>query len=159
MSLTGRVGVVAGVLGRPRPGRSAARSLRVGDPVAQPSHVAARARVGGIARVDRCAGRVFRHRRPRRPHRRRRPVRVRGRVGVAIAVVATVQVIVALMLDRGYDPTILRTFAVAVVYPIAYWIIAATAALRSQTIALVRCPRKQRVVWDIPREPLETVAA
>ena len=80
-------------------------------------------------------------------------------MGVAIAVVATVQLIVALMLDRGYDPTILRAFAVAVVYPIAYWIVAATAALPSQTIALVRGPRKQRVVWDIPRERLDTAAA
>jgi poly-beta-1,6-N-acetyl-D-glucosamine synthase len=74
--------------------------------------------------------------------------------GIAIAVVATVQLIVALTLDRSYDPTILRAFLVAVLYPVAYWIVAAMAALRSQTIALVRGPRKQRVIWDIPRERL-----
>ena len=44
----------------------------------------------------------------------------------------------------------------AALYPLAYWILAAAAALRSQTIALVRGPRGQRVVWDIPRERLET---
>ena len=56
-------------------------------------------------------------------------------------------------------PPFCAPFAVAAVYPIAYWIVAATAALRSQTIALVRGPRKQRVVWDIPRERLDTAAA
>ena len=75
--------------------------------------------------------------------------------GIAIAVVATVQLIVALGLERSYDPTILRAFLVAAVYPLAYWLIAGLAALHSQTVALVRGPRKQRVVWDIPREPLE----
>ena len=75
--------------------------------------------------------------------------------GIAIAIVATVQLAVALGLERSYDPTILRAFLVAAVYPLAYWLIAGLAALHSQTVALVRGPRKERVVWDIPREPLE----
>jgi poly-beta-1,6-N-acetyl-D-glucosamine synthase len=72
--------------------------------------------------------------------------------GIAIAVVATIQLIVALALERVYDPTILRAFLIAAVYPVAYWIIAAAAALRAQTVGLLRGPRTQRVVWDIPRE-------
>ena len=64
--------------------------------------------------------------------------------------------IVALSLERAYDPTTLRTFLLAAPYPLAYWIISAAAALRAQTVALLRGPRKQRVVWDIPRERLET---
>ena len=36
-----------------------------------------------------------------------------------------------------------------------YWMLAASAALRSETVALVRGPREQRVVWDIPREQLD----
>ena len=77
--------------------------------------------------------------------------------GIAIAMVATFQVIVALALERSYDPSSLRAFLVAAPYPVAYWIIAAAAALRAQIVALFRGPRSERVVWDIPRERLETV--
>jgi poly-beta-1,6-N-acetyl-D-glucosamine synthase len=75
--------------------------------------------------------------------------------GIAIAVVATIQLMVALTLEREYDATILRALLVAAVYPLLYWILAAAAALHSQTVALVRGPRERRVVWDIPRERLE----
>ena len=34
--------------------------------------------------------------------------------------------------------------------------ISGAAALRAQTVALLRGPRKERVVWDIPRERLDT---
>ena len=68
--------------------------------------------------------------------------------------VATLQLIVVLGVERGYDPTIVRAFLVAALYPLAYWIISAAAALHSQTVALARGPRRQRVVWDIPRERL-----
>ena len=69
---------------------------------------------------------------------------------------ATLQLIVALTLERAYDPTSLRAFVLAAPYPLAYWILAAAAALRAQAIALIRGPRGQRVAWDIPRERLET---
>ena len=74
--------------------------------------------------------------------------------GIAVAAIATFQLIVALSLERAYDPTMLRTLLIAAPYPLAYWIITAAAALRSQTVALLRGPRRQRVVWDIPRERL-----
>ena len=74
--------------------------------------------------------------------------------GIAIAIVATIQLLVAIWLEHSYDPTILRAFLVAAVYPVAYWLIAALAAVRSQIVALVRGPRGQRVVWDIPREQI-----
>ena len=76
--------------------------------------------------------------------------------GIAIALIGTLQLIVALTLERAYDPTSLRAFVIAAPYPLAYWILAAAAALRAQTIALLRGPRQQRVVWDIPRERLDT---
>jgi biofilm PGA synthesis N-glycosyltransferase PgaC len=75
--------------------------------------------------------------------------------GVAIAVVATVQMVVALSLERAYDRSIFRALLVAALYPIAYWTLAAAAALRSETVSLLRGPREQRVVWNIPRERLE----
>ena len=74
--------------------------------------------------------------------------------GIAIAVVATVQMVVGLALRRRYDPTILRPLLVGALYPPAYWLISGVAALRAQTVALLRGPRKRRVVWDIPREQL-----
>ena len=74
--------------------------------------------------------------------------------GIAIAAVATLQLMLAIALEREYDPTILRAFLGAAIYPFAFWLIAATAALHSQILAFVRGPRGQRVVWDIPRERL-----
>jgi biofilm PGA synthesis N-glycosyltransferase PgaC len=75
--------------------------------------------------------------------------------GIAIAVLATIQLIVALSLETSYDPTSWRAFLVAVVYPIAFWLVSGLAALHSQTVALVRGPQERRVVWDIPRQSLE----
>ena len=48
-----------------------------------------------------------------------------------------------------------RALLLGALYPPLYWMLAASAALRSETIALVRGPREQRVVWDIPREQLD----
>ena len=75
--------------------------------------------------------------------------------GIAIAVLATLQLTVALALEYDYDPTSVRASLVAVLYPIGYWLVGSCAALRSQTVALLRGPRDRRVVWDIPRESLE----
>jgi len=75
--------------------------------------------------------------------------------GIAIAVVATLQLGVALTLEHDYDPTTLRAFLIGALYPLAFWMISGAAALHSQIAGLFRGPRKQRVVWDIPREPLE----
>ncbi len=74
--------------------------------------------------------------------------------GVAIAFVATVQVIVALTLEHGYDRSIFRALLVGVLYPIAFWLISGAAALHSEVVSLLRGPRESRVVWDIPRQEL-----
>ena len=67
--------------------------------------------------------------------------------------------IVALWLEHGYDRTAPRAFLLGALYPLGYWIISAAAALRSEVAALVRGPREERVVWDIPRERLDAEAA
>ena len=72
--------------------------------------------------------------------------------GIAIALVATVQMVVALNLEHGYDRSIFRALVVGAVYPVAFWLVSATAALHSEIIALVRGPSGDRVVWNIPRE-------
>ncbi len=77
--------------------------------------------------------------------------------GVAIAVVAVVQLTFALFLEHTYDPTAFRAFLIGAIFPVAYWLVAGLASVREQIIALVRGPRKQRVVWDIPRESIGPV--
>jgi poly-beta-1,6-N-acetyl-D-glucosamine synthase len=72
--------------------------------------------------------------------------------GIAICVVATIQLAVAMQVDFSHDKLMLRAFMVGPLYPIAYWLISLAAALREQVIALARGPRRERVVWDIPRE-------
>ena len=74
--------------------------------------------------------------------------------GIAISLVAVVQMVVAITLERGYDRTIIRPLLLGAAYPIGYWMISAAAALHSETVALVRGPREHRVVWNIPRERL-----
>jgi len=57
--------------------------------------------------------------------------------GIAIATVATLQLLAAIALEQEHDRTIVRTFLLAALYPVAYWMLAATAALRHQTLALL----------------------
>jgi biofilm PGA synthesis N-glycosyltransferase PgaC len=72
--------------------------------------------------------------------------------GVAISVVATLQVALALSIQYPYDRAALRLFLLGPLYPLFFWAISALAALRSEVPALVRGPREARVVWDIPRD-------
>jgi poly-beta-1,6-N-acetyl-D-glucosamine synthase len=72
--------------------------------------------------------------------------------GIAIAVVAMLQLTVAILVDVPHDPRLWRAFLLGPVYPLLYWLISAAAALHSQIVALIRGPRRTRVVWDIPRE-------
>ena len=62
--------------------------------------------------------------------------------------------IVALTLEHSYDRSIFRALLVGALYPMAFWLVSATAALHSEIAALLRGPRDQRVVWDIPRQQL-----
>ena len=79
--------------------------------------------------------------------------------GIAISVVATVQLVVALALGFPYDRFDLRAFMLGPLYLLLFWIVSACAALHSQVLATIRGPREARVVWDIPREPLDTTSA
>ena len=74
--------------------------------------------------------------------------------GTAVAVVATIQLLVALALRHRYDRWGVRALLVGALYPVAYWVVSAAAALRAQVVALVRGPQGERVVWDIPREKI-----
>jgi biofilm PGA synthesis N-glycosyltransferase PgaC len=75
--------------------------------------------------------------------------------GIAISFVATLQMIVALNLEHSYDRSIFRALVVGALYPLAFWLVSATAALHSEVVALIRGPTGNRVVWNIPREHLD----
>ena len=72
--------------------------------------------------------------------------------GIAIAVIATIQLAVAMALEVHYDHTALPTMLLGPIYPAGYWILGGAAALRSELGAIVSGPREERVVWDMPRE-------
>ena len=44
------------------------------------------------------------------------------------------------------------------VQPMLFWLISASAAIDQQITALIRGPEEERVVWDIPREPLDSTS-
>jgi poly-beta-1,6-N-acetyl-D-glucosamine synthase len=73
--------------------------------------------------------------------------------GISVALVATIQLAFALRIDFSHDRLARRAFALGAIYPVAYWIVSAGAALRSELPALLRRkPAEHRVVWDLPRD-------
>src|SRR3954463_15027944 len=66
---------------------------------------------------------------------------------IAISVLATVQVTVALWVESRYDPRSWRAYLLQPIYPLLFWLASAAAALRSEVAGLIAGPRKQRVVW------------
>lgn len=72
--------------------------------------------------------------------------------GIAVSVVATLQLAFALRIDFPYDRRAALAFLLGPVYPIAYWAISAAAALRDELPALLRGTPELRVSWDLPRE-------
>jgi biofilm PGA synthesis N-glycosyltransferase PgaC len=79
--------------------------------------------------------------------------------GIAISVVATLQLVVALALRFPYDHFDFRAMVLAPPYLLLFWIVSAFAALHSQVLAIIRGPRKSRVAWDTRRERLDRASA
>ena len=59
----------------------------------------------------------------------------------------------AVGIESRYDRPALLAFLLGPLYPLGYWAISALAALR-ELPAVWRGPREERVVWDVPREPV-----
>jgi hypothetical protein len=76
--------------------------------------------------------------------------------GVAISVIATVQLLTAMWLRYSYDHWGPRSLLVGSIYPALFWIASAAATLHSQLRAIFTGPRVKRVVWDVPREEVES---
>jgi poly-beta-1,6-N-acetyl-D-glucosamine synthase len=75
--------------------------------------------------------------------------------GVAVSVIATLQLGFAIGVRRRYDPPGIFPFLLGPIYPIAYWLISAAAAVRAEAPSLITGPGDRRVAWDLPRERLE----
>ncbi|WP_223206059.1 glycosyltransferase [Streptomyces xanthii] len=73
--------------------------------------------------------------------------------GVGIAVVAMLQIAIAVAVELRLDPRLLYACLLLPLYPLAHWTVNALAAITTQTQGLLRGPRKRRVVWDLPRSP------
>jgi len=74
--------------------------------------------------------------------------------GIAVALVATIQLAFALRVEFAYDRTAMLAFVAAPIYSAVFWLVSAGAALRDEAPALVRGPAERRVVWDLQREHL-----
>ena len=72
--------------------------------------------------------------------------------GIAVALIATLQLCVAVALELRLDRGVAMTLLVGPLYPAAYWGLNACAALRATTPALLRPRPRERAVWDLPRE-------
>ncbi len=138
------------------PPRAPARALSL----AQPPHVAAGHGVGHVADLGRLPAVLARAHRAERA----RSVSTSGssasgsRWGIAISVVATIQLIVAVSLSYPYDHFDVRAMLLGPIYPLLFWLLSASAAIHQQITALVRGPRERRVVWDVPRERLDAAS-
>ena len=74
--------------------------------------------------------------------------------GIGIAIVCTLQLAFAVGIEARYDRPAVLVFLLGPLYPLGYWAITAAAALRDELPAALQGPREDRVVWDIPREPV-----
>ena len=72
--------------------------------------------------------------------------------GIAICVVASLQLGFALVLEARYDWSAMPTLMLGPLYPLGYWLLNAVAVIRSGVPALLRGARAERVVWNISRE-------
>ena len=77
--------------------------------------------------------------------------------GMAIAVVAISSSRLPSM-RYHYDHWDARAMLVAPIYPVLFWLVSASAAISQQISALIRGPRERRVVWDIPRERVDSTS-
>jgi biofilm PGA synthesis N-glycosyltransferase PgaC len=74
--------------------------------------------------------------------------------GIAIAIVCMFQLAFAIGIEARYDRPAILVFLLGPLYPLGFWVVSAVAALRDQVPAAIRGPREERVVWDLPREPV-----
>ena len=75
--------------------------------------------------------------------------------GLAVAVLATVQLAFGLAVRRRYDPPGVVPFLLGPLFTTAFWLLSAAAAVRAEAPSMIRGPSEERVAWDLPRERLK----
>ncbi|MDQ3784561.1 MAG: glycosyltransferase, partial [Actinomycetota bacterium] len=77
--------------------------------------------------------------------------------GMTIATLSLLQLAVGMSLDRRYDRTVARYFAVAVYYPLLYWLLMAVVTTVTTPLGFTRGARgPQR--WQTPREEAQAMS-
>lgn len=73
--------------------------------------------------------------------------------GMLIASVCVIQLLIGVLLDRGYDKRLPRYFVVAVYYPLIYWILMAVITVTTHPLgASVNRQKKRYTLWKPVRE-------
>lgn len=69
---------------------------------------------------------------------------------VVVATACLAQLLVGVLMDRRYDERLLRTFPVAILYPVVYWALLSfiTAIYSLQTLSF---RREQSYTWSVER--------
>ena len=75
--------------------------------------------------------------------------------GLRIASVLVVQIALGLVIDGRYDPSVRRCALWIPLYPLAYWMLSAAAAVRGTLPGLVRAPSTASVTWKQQRYDAE----
>ena len=69
--------------------------------------------------------------------------------GLALTITYLAQALVSHLLERRYEPDMLRSLFWIIWYPMAFWMINTATAVVALPIALLR-PRKERTTWVSP---------
>ncbi len=73
--------------------------------------------------------------------------------GMLIGTTCLVQLATGVLLERRYDPTVPRYYAMAVFYPVIYWLLMALVTVTATPVGMGRRPRRGTVSrWRTPRE-------
>jgi biofilm PGA synthesis N-glycosyltransferase PgaC len=72
--------------------------------------------------------------------------------GMSMATVCLGQLLTGVLLDRRYDRELGRSYAVAVFYPLVYWMFLAIVTVRSTPSGLIRGPGREGTRWKTRRD-------
>jgi poly-beta-1,6-N-acetyl-D-glucosamine synthase len=75
--------------------------------------------------------------------------------GMLVGTLCLLQLSVGVLLDSRYDASVLRSFVVAPLYPLAYWALMAAVTVRSTLPAVLRRDRGGLARWHTPRQPVD----
>jgi biofilm PGA synthesis N-glycosyltransferase PgaC len=74
--------------------------------------------------------------------------------GMLIGSLCLGQVAVGVLLDSRYDDSVLRTFVIAPLYPLLYWVIMSAVTVRSTLPALLHRVGDSPAIWHTTREAI-----